>query len=106
MSKSPFAQPPVSKTSIVMKTFVIEQSAINPKNGKARPTEVEVEGVDAFAALGKYRGRGVNGLGKGWQLTRQPNGWIVAVNRSQKVLEGGYHRMKETNWTRNGDQSI
>lgn len=89
-----------------MKTFRIEQSIINPKTGAKRPTEVEVEAVDAFAALGKHRGRGVNGLGKGWQLTRQADGWIVAVNRSQKVLEGGYHRMKETDWSRNCDQSI
>lgn len=89
-----------------MKTYRIEQSAIHPKTGAKRPTEVEVVAVDAFAALGKHRGRGVNGLGKGWQLTRQRDGWIVAVNRSQKVLEGGYHRMKEVDWTRKGDQTI
>jgi hypothetical protein len=106
MSKSPFASPAASKKQIVMKKFRIQQTGIDPKTGKNRPDEVEVEGVDAFAALGKHRGRGVNGLGKGWQLTRQPDGWIVAVNRSQKVLEGGYHRMKEVDWTRNGDQSI
>jgi hypothetical protein len=89
-----------------MKTFRIEQTGIDPKTGKPRAPEVEVEAVDAFAALGKHRGRGVNGLGKGWQLTRQRDGWIVAVNKSQRVLEGGYHRMKEVNWTRDGDQSI
>ena len=106
MSKSPFAARPVSKSSIVMKRFRIEQPAHNPKTGLKQPTEVEVEAQDAFAALGKHRKRGVNGLGQGWQLTRQPDGWIVAVNRSQKVLEGGYHRLKEVDWSRNGDQSI
>ena len=68
--------------------------------------EVVIEATDAFAALGKHRKRGVNGLGKNWTLTRQPDGWIVAVNSAGRTLERGYHRLKEVNWTRNGDQKI
>lgn len=62
--------------------------------------EVIVEGRTAFEALGIHRKRGPRGLGKGWTLTRQPDGWIVAVNSNQRVLEGGYHRLKEVNWVR------
>ena len=103
-----FAAPRQSATAQLeaMKTYRIQQPAVNGKTGKPQPEEVEIVAPDAFAALGKYRGRGMSGLGKGWQLSRQPDGWIVAMNRSQKVLEGGYHRLKETCWTRNGDQSI
>ena len=68
--------------------------------------EVIIEATDAFAALGKHRKRGVNGLGKGWTMTRQPDGWIVAVNTDQKVLEGGYHKLKEVDWSRNGDHRV
>jgi hypothetical protein len=86
--------------TLKLKTYRILQTGKDSKTGKPLPSEVLVEGVDAFAALGKHRKRGVNGLGKGWTLTRQPDGWIVAVNSSQKVLEGGYHRMKEVDWVR------
>jgi len=88
------------KTKIEFKTFRIEQSAKDPKTGLKRPTEVTVEAVDAFAALGKHLKRGVNGLGKGWELTRQPNGWIVASNKNDKVLGRTYHRLKEVDWSR------
>jgi len=83
-----------------LKQYRIQQTGLNPKTGKPLPEEVIVEAYDAFAALGKHRGRGVNGLGKGWTLTRQPSGWIVAANSDQKVLERGYHRMKEVDWVR------
>lgn len=88
------------KTKIEFKTFRIEQSAKHPKTGAVRPTEVTVEAVDAFAALGKHLKRGVNGLGKGWELTRQPNGWIVASNKNDKVLGRTYHRLREETWSR------
>jgi hypothetical protein len=91
------------KTKIQFKTFRIEQSATDPKTGKPRPTEVTVEADDVFAALGKYLKRGVNGLGKGWELTRQPNGWIVASNKNDKVLGRTYHRLKEVDWARGMD---
>lgn len=103
MSKSSFT---TATKAIAMKTFRIKQTGIDPKTGKPRPAEVEVKGENAFVALGKHRGRGANGLGKGWQLTRQPDGWIVAVNRNQRTLAGGYYCLKEVDWTRKGDQSI
>jgi hypothetical protein len=94
------------QTKIKFKKFIVEQVAHNPKTGKPQPTEVEVEAVDAFAALGKFLKRGVNGLGKGWTLTRQPNGWIVASNQNDKVLGRTYHRLKEVDWTRGGPQGL
>jgi hypothetical protein len=65
--------------------------------------EIEIIGVDVFAALSKYLKRGVNGLGAGWTFTRQPDGWIVASDRSRKVLEGKYFKLKEVGWTRGSD---
>ena len=94
------------KTKVQFKKFVIEQTARDPKTGKERPTEVYVEAADAFVALSKYLKRGVNGLGKGWELTRQPNGWIVASNKNDKVLGRTYHRLKEVDWSRNDSQGL
>jgi hypothetical protein len=88
------------------KTFRIQQTPRDPKTGKPRPAEVEIEGVDAFAVLGKFLKRGVNGLGKSWTLTRQPDGWIVAVNASGRTLERAYVRLKEVDWSRNGPQGL
>lgn len=88
------------------KTYTIQQSAKDPKTGKPRPSEVTVEAADAFVALSKFLKRGVNGLGKGWQLTRQPDGWIVASNKNDRVLGRTYHRLKEVDWSRNGSQAI
>jgi hypothetical protein len=88
------------KTKMQLKQYRVQQTGLDPKTGKPRAPEVIVEAYDAFAALGKYRGRGVNGLGKGWTLTRQPDGWIVCANSDQKVLERALHRMKEVGWVR------
>lgn len=97
---------PTSARKFNFKKFVIEQTGREPKSGVARPTEVTVEAADAVTALSKYLKRGVNGLGKGWTFTRQPNGWIVASNKNDKVLGRTYHRLKEVDWSRNDDQSV
>ena len=51
-------------------------------------------------ALGIFLRRGRNGLGAAWALTRQPTGWIVAVNTSGRTLERKMYRLREKNYTR------
>jgi hypothetical protein len=86
--------------NIKFKTFRFLRPAKNPKTGKPQSTEIEITAGDAFSALGKFLKRGVNGLGKGWTLTRQSDGWIVAVNTNHRTLERIYHRFKEVDWDR------
>jgi hypothetical protein len=77
-----------------MKT-VMKKYEIETQNGS-----VYITAADPFVALGIFRKRGANGLGKGWSLTRQPNGWIVATNRANRTLERQSHRLKEVGWKR------
>ena len=67
------------------------------KNGK----ECIVEGRCPTEALGIFLKRGRFGLGAGWTLTRQPNGWIVASNRNDKTLQRTYHKLREVDYSRN-----
>lgn len=66
------------------------------KNG----AEVIVEARTAAEALGIFLKRGRFGLGAGWILTRQPNGWIVASNKTGKTLERTYHKLREQDYNR------
>jgi len=64
------------------------------KNG----AEVIVKAYTASEALGIFLKRGRFGLGAGWLLTRQPDGWIVASNKSGKTLERTYHKLREEDY--------
>jgi hypothetical protein len=96
----------MTTNKIQFKEYIIEQTGRDPKTGASRPTEVKTSGVDAYAALSKFLKRGVNGLGKGWVFTRQPNGWIIASNKNDRVLGRTYHRLKEVNWSRFSSQDL
>ena len=72
------------------------QYRIQQKDG----SEVIVEAETPFAALGIHRKRGPYGLGKMWQMTRQPNGWIVASNAGVRSMKREHYRLKEVNWQR------
>ena len=63
-------------------------------------SEAIVEAQSPFEALGIHRKRGPQGLGRAWQMTRQPDGWIVASNSSEKSMERNHYRLKEVNWKR------
>jgi hypothetical protein len=65
-------------------------------------SEAIVEARSPFEALGIHRKRGPHGLGRAWQLTRQPDGWIVASNSSEKSMERNHYRIKEVDWKRGG----
>jgi len=66
------------------------------KNG----SEVLVAARTAAEALGVFLKRGRFGLGAGWILTRQPDGWIVASNKTGKTLERTYHKLREADYSR------
>jgi hypothetical protein len=66
------------------------------RNGK----EVIVSARTPAEALGIFLKRGRKGLGAGWRLTRQPNGWIVAVNGDARTLERQMWKLRETNYVR------
>lgn len=66
------------------------------KNGQ----EFIVEGRTPTEALGIFLKRGPFGLGAGWVLTRQPDGWIVASNKNDRTLSRTYHKLREVNWDR------
>jgi hypothetical protein len=53
-----------------------------------------------YEALGIFLKRGRHGLGTNWRLTRQPDGWIVAVNTTGRNLERKMHKLREKNYTR------
>lgn len=57
-------------------------------------------------ALSVYLKRGVSGLGKGWQLTRQPNGWILCANKGQRTLERKVVKLREVEYSRHMDQRV
>jgi hypothetical protein len=59
-----------------------------------------VSGRSPAEALGIFTRRGRFGLGSGWMLSRQPDGWIVATNKTMKNLERTQHKMREVNYTR------
>jgi len=61
--------------------------------------EVIVLARSAGEALGIFLKRGRSGLGAGWVFTRQPNGWIVASNKSHKTLERTYYKLREEDHT-------
>ena len=63
-------------------------------------SEAIVEARSPFEALGIHRKRGPQGLGRAWQLTRQPNGWILASNSSQKSMEREHYILREVDWKR------
>jgi len=62
--------------------------------------EVIVSARTAAEALGIFLKRGRFGLGAGWILTRQPDGWILASNKAGKTLERTYHKLREQDYTR------
>jgi hypothetical protein len=62
--------------------------------------EVIVSARTAAEALGIFLKRGRFGLGAGWILTRQPDGWILASNKTGKTLERTYHKLREQDYTR------
>lgn len=62
--------------------------------------EVLVAARTAAEALGVFLKRGRFGLGAGWILTRQPDGWIVASNKTGKTLERTYHKLREADYSR------
>jgi len=66
------------------------------KNG----AEVIVKARTAAEALGIFLKRGRFGLGAGWILTRQKDGWIVASNKTGKTLERTYHKLREEDYTK------
>jgi hypothetical protein len=66
------------------------------KNGN----EVIVPARTASEALGIFLKRGRFGLGAGWTLTRQPDGWIVASNKTGRTLERTYHKLREADYSR------
>ena len=59
-----------------------------------------VEGRCATEALGIFLKRGRFGLGKGWVLTRQSNGWLVCSNKADKTLGRTMHKLREVGWSR------
>jgi hypothetical protein len=65
-------------------------------NGK----EHVVKARTANEALGIFLRRGRYGLGSKWALTRQPNGWIVAVDTNGRTLERKMFRLREKNYVR------
>lgn len=65
-------------------------------NGK----EHVVSARTAAEALGVFLKRGRFGLGKAWSFTRQPTGWIVAVDTASRTLERRMFRLREKNYTR------
>jgi len=66
------------------------------KNG----AESIVAARTAAEALGIFLKRGRYGLGAGWTLTRQPDGWIVASNKTGRTLERTYHKLREEDYSR------
>lgn len=62
--------------------------------------EVTVAACTAAEALGIFLKRGRFGLGAGWILTRQPDGWIVASNKTGRTLERAYHKLREADYSR------
>ena len=63
-------------------------------------SDVIIEAKTPFAALGIHRKRGAEGLGRLWQMTRQPDGWIVASNAGLPHNERTHYRLKEVDWKR------
>ena len=53
-----------------------------------------------YEALGIFLKRGRYGLGAKWKLTRQPDGWIVAVDSTGRSFERKMHKLREKNYTR------
>lgn len=62
--------------------------------------ERTVAGRSPAEALGVFLKRGRFGLGKNWTLTRQPDGWIVAVNTAGRNLERTQWKLREENYVR------
>lgn len=68
--------------------------------------EKTISALSASQAVAIHTKRGNAGLGRGWTLTRQPNGWIVATNSDRRTLDRPYVRLKEVNWSRKGSQRV
>lgn len=62
--------------------------------------ERTVAGRSPAEALGVFLKRGRFGLGANWMLTRQPDGWIVAVNTGGRNLERTQWKLREKNYVR------
>jgi len=65
-------------------------------NGK----EHIVKARSANEALGIFLKRGRYGLGAKWSLTRQPDGWIVAIDTAGRTLERRSYKLREKNYVR------
>lgn len=91
------------KLKATMKNFLIE-TGTDEKTGEK--TQRVIQARTASSALSIHLKRGVSGLGRGWVLTRQPNGWIVASNKSGKTLERKYVRLREQDYSRYMDQRV
>lgn len=59
-----------------------------------------VSGRTPTEALGISLRRGRYGLGKSWTLTRQPDGWILAIDKAGKTLDRRTVKLREKNYTR------
>ena len=63
-------------------------------------SENTVSARSANEALGIFLKRGRYGLGAKWSLTRQPDGWIVAVDTGARTLERRMWKLREANYVR------
>jgi hypothetical protein len=63
-------------------------------------TEHNISARTPSEALGIFLKRGRFGIGKAWSFTRQPTGWIVAVDTAARTLERRMYRLREKNYTR------
>ena len=52
-----------------------------------------------FEALGIFLKRGRFGLSPSWRLSRNPDGWIIAVNTAGRNLERKMFKLREKNYT-------
>lgn len=69
-------------------------------SGQTKVIDMTVKGRSPHEALGIATRRGRFGLGKYWRLTRQPDGWILAVNTAGRTLERSALKLREKNYTR------